>query len=124
MEIGQFKSHFCIWSKVTSKKTGFPTIGTICGIVNAYVFYIDIITRTKGQCNLNTWTELYPDWNKPDRLVYGVFVEKPQRPLTFEEYCNGIANNFPEFKTMEKYLQMIPEAILIYYPEDDLELFE
>ena len=114
-----------IGDRVTSKRTGLPGIGIVCGMIYGYL-YLNYIARH----DIHLWDELYPNWN--DKLVIYVTMDAPQKNMSFQEYCqnaqkyhNTQGTNPPleeELKILYKYT--VPLVSVITFPEDDLEVIE
>lgn len=109
-----------IGDKVITKQTGLPASGTVVGIMIAPIY------SAKMGSDYTRWSELYPDWI--DKEVVFVAFEKPQKPMTMQEYVESFSDEFREsvpsehFEVLYKY--NIPDAKFVAYPIDDLEILE
>lgn len=104
-----------IGTKVSSKKTGFPGVGYIVGVLtpNLYCGW-NRMTITDAIDSLGRWTEIYPNWYKDPVVV--VFYETPRKTVTLEE-----AKKFgASYEDWDNY----PMSQYIAYPIDDLTPFE
>lgn len=100
-------------SQVTSKKTGFPGIGTVVGVTLAS--WYRAMMAPQG-VNFALWDTLYPNWH--EKLMVTVYFDAPRKPLTKQEYFI-VKPDGNEFEYEE-----IPELQIVGYPVDDLEIFE
>lgn len=98
------------FSQVTSKKTGFPGIGYIIGMVSEYMY----------PKKIERWDILYPKWRQ--KPIYYVSFETKRKSMTKEE----IASQYPDKKDweIEEMFQNQKETNVIAYVHDDLELVE
>lgn len=119
---------FNIGQRVTSKKTGLPTIGIIKGVADA-------AWHLKGSPNFdsvisanNAWQSKYPDYL--DKPIYYVEFVTPQRHVSFQEFVNGMTYNYQHHPNAKQFLDerllmveysKIPITTQAVYPEDDLE---
>jgi hypothetical protein len=104
---------FSLGNKVTSKKTGFPAVGTIIGVLDG-LFWATNHPSAR-------WDELYPNWFM--RPVYYVLYEKPQKHVTYEEFILG-REQHAEHPILKMQYQLLPVQNPVVYCEEDLELFE
>ena len=106
-----------IWmgAKVSSKKTGFPGIGIIIGMVHPRLYAIFNKTSVEDMLiNNKTWTQLYPDWHKQP-IIY-VYYDKPRKVLTWEEA--------QIFDISQEEWENYPVSQYMAYVIEDLENFE
>lgn len=107
-----------IFDRVTSKKLGPPMVGTVIGIYSAK----DLVVETP----LPLMEQEYPAWN--DGLLVQVKYDKPQRPVSLEEFIK-IAEKFPEFENYSReefdmaYQNSVKLTKIGIYPIEDLECF-
>lgn len=107
---------FAIYERVTSKKTGLPMTGTICGLVLGAAFENNYIKNYNRK--LDGWNELYPDFRS--KFVYYVYFDTPAKPVTKEE----VQLKLQEGEDLEEVYDKIKTQVMAAYPEDDLELLE
>jgi hypothetical protein len=106
-----------IGTQVTTKKTSFPNIGTVVGVVNPIV--MEVQHRQYGTKPIR-WDNLYPDWRK--KWIFYVLLSSPAKPVTKEEIklCQPEWNDYE----IDEYFDKLPLLLVMAYPEDDLEIFE
>ena len=108
-----------VLAKVVSKKTGFPGVGLVVGHLFAKI-YSNMIGKTDNE--MYRCCELYPNWMH--KMLVGVLYDTPRRPLTLDELrLEPKYDNITEAELLDVY-NSIPEVSLIYYPIDDLEIFD
>ena len=106
-----------IWigAKVSSKKTGFPGVGAIIGMVHPRLYAMLNRSSLEDMIERNiTWTRLYPDWHKHP-IIY-VYYNEPRKTITWEEAQRYDVSQ----EEWEKY----PVSQYTTYVMEDLENFE
>lgn len=105
-----------IGDKVVSRQTGLPGVGTICGVVAA-----KLLVLVQGSVPRERWDLLYPDWN--NKYICYVEYDEEQYIQSYNEFIMSAPDNMPndDLRILYKYS---PQAHIISYPIDDLELFE
>lgn len=110
-----------IFDRVTSKRIGPPMVGTVIGIYSAK----DLMIEASPIPYLD---EKYPNWK--DGLLVQVKYDKPQRPISFDEFFETIRgatkelDGFGDIKTEEiemLYQNTIKLTKVAVYPLEDLE---
>lgn len=119
--ISTAKPKFKFGDKVATRQTGFPGIGEVLCQTPA-ILYLNLA----GIGTIKYWDRLYPDWK--DKNIYLVHYDEPRRVVTYEEYLTSLVPDASEIYK-ESYLRKVYEEEVIvrhtmYYPEEDLELFE
>lgn len=111
---------FKLGDQVTSKRTGYPGVGEVCGIVRAGLYHASAGNRPLE--DYRCWNDLYPDWyEKP--IVY-VRFEEVRRTVTFEEFCKYLPDDrYNDYDLKTIYALKIPQTNIIAYPIEDLEYF-
>jgi hypothetical protein len=112
-EVTSFK--FNLGDTVCSKKTGYPGVGRIIGLMQATV-----IGNLLPCANTTVWDELYPNWR--DGILYYVLFDTPRKIVTLEELKKAMPDQ-GEFQLRE-LLETLPQLMYACYCEDDLEIFE
>lgn len=97
--------------EVTTKKIGYPTVGTVLGLLHTEVFSQPV----------DRWREFYPDCD----LIACVKFKQPQRTITREEYFASMPEEYKAGLTPIQlelsYLNGVPHMLYGYYPVEDLE---
>jgi len=108
---------FGIGTEVTTKKTGYPAVGNVVGVVTPELW-----------CNISgapldhfkLWHKFYPDWvGKP---VVVVKFREPQKPTRIDE-LQFACPELSEYEIQEMWDQL-PKAQCAAYPLDDVEIME
>lgn len=107
---------FKLYDRVTSKKTGLPSVGTIKGICDGE-FFLTIFGPNVDA----VWSRIYPDWKT--KLCYYVEFDEPQKTYSLQEARQQL-NDYGIFDTeeIESRYQNAPVTKFSAYPYDDLEL--
>lgn len=106
-----------IGDRVVNKKTSFPNIGTVVGIVDAQFF---IKTRSNLLDFFISWNDDFPEWQHKS-VVY-VEVDHPQKNANFDEFCRDHPHLSSE--SLKSEYERIPEYKFLTYPIDDLQFEE
>lgn len=113
------KAKFSLGTRVSTQKTGIPTIGIIVGVIEPEYF---AWTRWKVESSLRSleiWQKYYPDLlNYP---VYYIKYDQPQFPCSFEEFLsqNQQAEDWPIEVSRSYYYSQQPQIYCVA-PEQDL----
>lgn len=106
-----------IGDRCVTKKTGNLSLATLIGVVDS---------RTYNQIcygYATAWDDLYPDWR--DKPIGIIEFDKPQKNITFEEFCNKYKED-ESFQDLENkiknyYYEKVPPTFFVSAPMDDLE---
>jgi hypothetical protein len=103
---------FRLGQRVHSVNTGYPTYGTIQGIISSEFFF----KTTGANPNTEHFWDKFPNWrNMP---VYYVKYDKPQKPLTQKEYIEASIKAGRGYS--DKDYAAIPSVSMASFPELDL----
>ena len=102
--------------RVCPKKCGLPTIGRVVGSMVGHVWAAHM---PSGQRNLTYWDILYPGWRT--QAIIFVKFDKPQKPMTVEEYRQTLGPEVEEHEAKVLYRYNLSKLDMCCYPAADLE---
>jgi hypothetical protein len=104
-----------IGTNVSSKKTGYPGVGMVVGIMHPQLYaaygqksIVEMIEQNK------TWLDLYPEWFKHEVVI--VYYKEPRRTITLEES--------KKYNISHEEWDNYPKCQFISYCIEDLEVFD
>ena len=114
------KNKFYIGSEIVGRKTGFPGVGRICGIIMGGAIHASKLQQTGT--GYDRWDELFPGWQ--NKFAYFVWYNEPRKQSTFEElkYDSRFVD-YTQYE-LEEYYEKCPSLQMITYVGDDLEFFD
>lgn len=115
------QSIFSLCDKVITKKLGPPSYGVVVGIILAKPYFDDYILYSNNNIGaFAKWLTEYPDCMNENKFLILVQFDKPQRMISYTEYCT---NTNPILHSKAAYEIAVPSQLISFYPEEDLELF-
>jgi hypothetical protein len=109
---------FKISDRVSPQWTGVVREGTVVGCILGSYWKKQVVANNNGKPP-TTWDVKFPRWD--EGFVYVVEFDKPQRPVSFQEFCKQVR---PEHQNVDDYKRCIKPTPGATYVEADLELIQ